>query len=219
MSLWAWRCCEKSPGGKMWKQLLHKLSRKSSASGKGDHAAVSSPGRNAAGNGSGIQRTSSCPSAGPARPAPGVKRMSSAVFPSSVVAGIEPLVPFKDVPNGEKLNLFVSKVSLCSPPRGSSGSRWCSSGPCRGLSCRRAPRRGCAPRPTTSQTSAASRQLGCGSARAAVLGGGRSRTGSPRGCTGAPCEATGSGEERDGRSSATRLVLEVEDESDIVGST
>ncbi|CAH8371817.1 unnamed protein product, partial [Eruca vesicaria subsp. sativa] len=39
--------------------------------------------------------------------------MSSAVFPSSVVAGIEPLVPFKDVPNSEKLNLFVSKVSLC----------------------------------------------------------------------------------------------------------
>ena len=58
------------------------------------------------------------------------------------------------------------------------------------------------------------RQLGCGSARAAVLGGGRSRTGSPRGCTAAPCEAVGSGEERDGRSSATRPVLEVEDESD-----
>ena len=58
------------------------------------------------------------------------------------------------------------------------------------------------------------RQLGCGSARAAVLGGGRSRTGSPRGCTAAPCEAAGSGEERDGRSSATRPVLEVEDESD-----
>ncbi|CAH8353394.1 unnamed protein product [Eruca vesicaria subsp. sativa] len=41
------------------------------------------------------------------------KRMSSAVFPASVVAGIEPLLPFKDVPNSEKLNLFVSKVSLC----------------------------------------------------------------------------------------------------------
>jgi serine/threonine-protein phosphatase 2A regulatory subunit B' len=39
--------------------------------------------------------------------------MSSAVFPASVVAGIEPLVPFKDVPSSEKLNLFVSKVSLC----------------------------------------------------------------------------------------------------------
>lgn len=41
------------------------------------------------------------------------KRTSSAVFPASVVAGIEPLIPFKDVPNGEKMNLFVSKVSLC----------------------------------------------------------------------------------------------------------
>jgi serine/threonine-protein phosphatase 2A regulatory subunit B' len=39
--------------------------------------------------------------------------MSSAVFPSSVVAGIEPLVSFKDVPNSEKQNLFVSKLSLC----------------------------------------------------------------------------------------------------------
>ncbi|MBA0703593.1 hypothetical protein Gotri_020220, partial [Gossypium trilobum] len=41
------------------------------------------------------------------------KRTSSAVFPASVVAGIEPLLPFKDVPNSEKMNLFVSKVSLC----------------------------------------------------------------------------------------------------------
>ncbi|CAL4955126.1 unnamed protein product [Urochloa decumbens] len=97
----------------MWKQFLPKLPKKSSASGKGDHASGSSPGRNAAGNASTIQRTSSCPSGGPARPASSVKRMSSAVFPSSVVAGIEPLVPFKDVPNGEKPNLFVSKVSLC----------------------------------------------------------------------------------------------------------
>jgi serine/threonine-protein phosphatase 2A regulatory subunit B' len=39
--------------------------------------------------------------------------MSSAVFPSSVVADIEPLVSFKDVPNSEKQNLFVSKLSLC----------------------------------------------------------------------------------------------------------
>ncbi|NP_001146050.1 Serine/threonine protein phosphatase 2A 57 kDa regulatory subunit B' kappa isoform [Zea mays] len=39
--------------------------------------------------------------------------MSSAVFPSSVVAGIEPLVSFKDVPSSEKQSLFVSKLSLC----------------------------------------------------------------------------------------------------------
>ena len=38
---------------------------------------------------------------------------SSAVFPASMVSGIEPLVPFKDVPNAEKMNLFVSKLSLC----------------------------------------------------------------------------------------------------------
>ncbi|VAH22555.1 unnamed protein product [Triticum turgidum subsp. durum] len=38
---------------------------------------------------------------------------SSAVFPSSVVAGIEPLVAFKDVPSSERHNLFVSKLGLC----------------------------------------------------------------------------------------------------------
>lgn len=37
----------------------------------------------------------------------------TAVFPASVVAGIEPLMPFRDAPNTEKMNLFVSKVSLC----------------------------------------------------------------------------------------------------------
>ncbi|KAL4303955.1 hypothetical protein GQ457_10G016300 [Hibiscus cannabinus] len=41
------------------------------------------------------------------------KRASSAIFPASVVAGIEPLLPFKSAPNSEKMNLFVSKVSLC----------------------------------------------------------------------------------------------------------
>ncbi|XP_062217907.1 serine/threonine protein phosphatase 2A 57 kDa regulatory subunit B' kappa isoform-like [Phragmites australis] len=97
----------------MWKQFLTKLPRKSSAYGKAEHVSGSSPGGNAAGNGSTIRRTSSCPSTGSARSASSVKRMSSAVFPSSVVAGIEPLVSFKDVPNGEKQNLFVSKVSLC----------------------------------------------------------------------------------------------------------
>ncbi|MBA0852884.1 hypothetical protein Goshw_010856 [Gossypium schwendimanii] len=41
------------------------------------------------------------------------KRTSSSIFPASVVAGIEPLLPFKNAPNSEKMNLFVSKVSLC----------------------------------------------------------------------------------------------------------
>ncbi|KAF8075387.1 hypothetical protein N665_1098s0004 [Sinapis alba] len=81
----------------MFKQFLSKLPRKSS---KPDSS--SDP----------TQRSGSGAVSAPAR-SNSVKRMSSAVFPSSVVAGIEPLVPFKDVPNSEKLNLFVSKVSLC----------------------------------------------------------------------------------------------------------
>ncbi|XP_066360716.1 serine/threonine protein phosphatase 2A 57 kDa regulatory subunit B' kappa isoform [Miscanthus floridulus] len=87
----------------MWKQFLSKLPRKSSASGDSGQCS----------NGTGIQRTSSCGSIPPGRPASAIRRMSSAVFPSSVVAGIEPLVSFKDVPNSEKQNLFVSKLSLC----------------------------------------------------------------------------------------------------------
>jgi len=41
------------------------------------------------------------------------KNSSTAVFPTSTVSLIEPLVPFKDVPSSEKMNLFVSKLSLC----------------------------------------------------------------------------------------------------------
>ncbi|KAJ4877600.1 Serine/threonine protein phosphatase 2A 57 kDa regulatory subunit B' iota isoform [Raphanus sativus] len=83
----------------MFKQFLSKLPRKSSKpdSGEGE-----------------LSRSTSGPVPAPVRSNSG-KRMSSssAVFPSSIVAGIEPLVPFKDVPNSEKLNLFVSKVTLC----------------------------------------------------------------------------------------------------------
>lgn len=42
-----------------------------------------------------------------------VKRMSSVIFPSSIVAGIEPLLPLKDAPNSEKQNLFINKLNLC----------------------------------------------------------------------------------------------------------
>jgi serine/threonine-protein phosphatase 2A regulatory subunit B' len=88
----------------MWKQFLSKLPRKPSASGESGQSS----------NSSGIQRTSSsCGSVPPSRPASVIRRMSSAVFPSSVVANIEPLVSFKDVPNSAKQNLFVSKLSLC----------------------------------------------------------------------------------------------------------
>ncbi|XP_058785789.1 serine/threonine protein phosphatase 2A 57 kDa regulatory subunit B' kappa isoform-like [Vicia villosa] len=41
------------------------------------------------------------------------KNSSAAVFPTSTVSLIEPLVPFKDVAGSEKMNLFVSKLSLC----------------------------------------------------------------------------------------------------------
>ncbi|KAK4401158.1 Serine/threonine protein phosphatase 2A regulatory subunit B' kappa isoform [Sesamum angolense] len=44
---------------------------------------------------------------------PAAKRASAAVFPASVIAGIEPLLPFKDVSSSEKMNLFISKLSLC----------------------------------------------------------------------------------------------------------
>ncbi|KAK1299482.1 Serine/threonine protein phosphatase 2A 57 kDa regulatory subunit B' iota isoform [Acorus calamus] len=39
--------------------------------------------------------------------------MSSVVFPASLVAGIEPLLNFKDVTNTEKQNLFITKANLC----------------------------------------------------------------------------------------------------------
>nr|CAD1823592.1 unnamed protein product [Ananas comosus var. bracteatus] len=100
----------------MLKQFFNKLPRKSSSassskSGTLSGSGQSNPGNGAAASGIPIQRTSSS-TAAPTRSAT-VKRMSSAVFPSSVVAGIEPLVSFKDVPNGEKPNLFVSKLNLC----------------------------------------------------------------------------------------------------------
>ncbi|XP_051129508.1 serine/threonine protein phosphatase 2A 57 kDa regulatory subunit B' kappa isoform-like [Andrographis paniculata] len=74
----------------MWKQFLGKLPRKSS---KSDQDLSENP--NLSSNAS----------------SPVAKR--AAVFPSSVIAGIEPLVPFKDVSNSEKMNLFISKLSLC----------------------------------------------------------------------------------------------------------
>ncbi|KAA8525347.1 hypothetical protein F0562_007235 [Nyssa sinensis] len=94
----------------MLKQFLSKLPRKSSKS-----ESIDSP-RHGSGSGSfsprsGLQRSNSA-NVGSGRPnAP--RRMSSAVFPASVVAGIEPLLAFKDVPSSERMNLFVSKLSLC----------------------------------------------------------------------------------------------------------
>ncbi|XP_050232525.1 serine/threonine protein phosphatase 2A 57 kDa regulatory subunit B' kappa isoform [Mercurialis annua] len=87
----------------MLKQFLSKLPRKSSKPDSTEPTRIEAPC---------IQRSTSLFPASGAK-CNGPKRTSSAVFPASVVAGIEPLVPFKDVPSAERMNLFVSKVSLC----------------------------------------------------------------------------------------------------------
>ncbi|RZR93812.1 hypothetical protein BHM03_00022378 [Ensete ventricosum] len=97
----------------MWKQFLSKLPRKSSksdASWGSAHSHLSNNGT-ASANGNPIQRTSSG-NVVSSRSAT-VKRTASAIFPSSVVTSIEPLLLFKDVPNSEKHNLFISKMKLC----------------------------------------------------------------------------------------------------------
>lgn len=104
----------------MFKQFLSKLPRKSSKSdsaSKQDSRRSSSPrtqsNSRAGSSGAGLEASKSNGGNLGSGRASSAKRMSSAVFPASMVAGIEPLVPFKDVPNAEKMNLFVSKVSLC----------------------------------------------------------------------------------------------------------
>ncbi|KAJ3704282.1 hypothetical protein LUZ61_007987 [Rhynchospora tenuis] len=93
----------------MWKQFLNKLPRKSSSS-KPDLNSGSGLARSVSDTTNGPNGGTAC---APRSSASSVKRMSSAVFPSSLVAGIEPLVSFKDVPNSEKVSLFISKVALC----------------------------------------------------------------------------------------------------------
>ncbi|KAG6526698.1 serine/threonine protein phosphatase 2A 57 kDa regulatory subunit B' kappa isoform-like isoform X1 [Zingiber officinale] len=98
----------------MWKQLLSKIPRKSSKSDTSSGSLRGHGGSNGVprGDGNQIQRTSSG-NVLPSR-ATTVKRTASAIFPSSVVTSIEPLLTFKDVPAAEKQNLFLSKLSLCS---------------------------------------------------------------------------------------------------------
>ncbi|KAK4485857.1 hypothetical protein RD792_008505 [Penstemon davidsonii] len=86
----------------MWKQILNKIPRKHQ---KSDRDQTRNPN---------LVPNLSSPSSGRANAANSVaKRASAAVFPSSVIAGIEPLLAFKDVPSSEKMNLFISKLSLC----------------------------------------------------------------------------------------------------------
>ncbi|MQL85577.1 hypothetical protein Taro_018105 [Colocasia esculenta] len=96
----------------MLKQFLSRFPRKSCKSDAASDPLPSSCGNNEAASGNLIQRTSSI-NTGSNRSAAMVKRMSSAVFPSSVVAGVEPLLSFGDVSNQEKQNLFIGKLNLC----------------------------------------------------------------------------------------------------------
>ncbi|KAL7122169.1 hypothetical protein ACP275_01G028800 [Erythranthe tilingii] len=86
----------------MWKQILGKIPKKSQ---KPDQDSSRNPnsGPNTSSPGS-IRANTTTPAA---------KRASAAVFPTCVIAGIEPLLAFKDVSSSEKMNLFISKLSLC----------------------------------------------------------------------------------------------------------
>lgn len=89
----------------MLKQILAKLPRKSSKSNSVDSATGSSSSSNATDV---VNVISSRLNA--------VKRMSSSIFPASITAGaemIDPHILFKDVPNSDKQNLFVSKLKFC----------------------------------------------------------------------------------------------------------
>lgn len=86
----------------MWKQILGKIPRKSQKSDQDSYRNPNS-GPNTSSPGSARANSSS----------PAAKRASAAVFPTCVIAGIEPLLAFKDVPSSEKMNLFISKLSLC----------------------------------------------------------------------------------------------------------
>ncbi|KAI9192221.1 hypothetical protein LWI28_019722 [Acer negundo] len=97
----------------MLKQILSKLPRKSQKSDTIDSAETNS-GTNNSNFGNGTQCTNSGNSLSSRLSV--VKRVSSAVFPSSIMAGVEAVEPhlsFKDVSNPQKQNLFVSKLNLC----------------------------------------------------------------------------------------------------------
>lgn len=81
----------------MWKQFLGKFPRKSQVSDQDSRRNLNS---SSFGSGRAIS--------------PAKKRASAAVFPTAVIAGVEPLLAFKDVSSSEKMNLFISKLSLCS---------------------------------------------------------------------------------------------------------
>nr|GMD01698.1 serine/threonine protein phosphatase 2A 57 kDa regulatory subunit B' kappa isoform-like [Ipomoea batatas]GME02448.1 serine/threonine protein phosphatase 2A 57 kDa regulatory subunit B' kappa isoform-like [Ipomoea batatas] len=99
----------------MLKQILAKFPRKSLKSDSLDSSGAQPNSCNDPTNsGNGMQFTNSCNVI--ANRLNVVKRVSSAIFPASIVAGGESLSPhlcFKDVSNGEKQGLLVSKLNLC----------------------------------------------------------------------------------------------------------
>ncbi|GAV88722.1 B56 domain-containing protein [Cephalotus follicularis] len=97
----------------MLKQILSKIPRKSQKTDSFDIAGIDS-GNNTINLGGAFQ----CINGGNTLSSKlsVVKRVSSAVFPTSVMAGgeaVEPHLSFKDVSNPQKQNLFVSKLNFC----------------------------------------------------------------------------------------------------------
>ncbi|KAF5748629.1 Serine/threonine protein phosphatase 2A 57 kDa regulatory subunit B' iota isoform 1 [Tripterygium wilfordii] len=97
----------------MLKKILSKLPRKSQNTDSFDCGGVDS-GNISTNFGNGIQ-TISCTNTFSSRLSV-VKRVSSAVFPASIMTGVEAVEPhlsFKDVSNQQKQNLFISKLNMC----------------------------------------------------------------------------------------------------------
>ncbi|XP_051137328.1 serine/threonine protein phosphatase 2A 57 kDa regulatory subunit B' kappa isoform-like [Andrographis paniculata] len=84
----------------MWKQFLSKFPKKSQKSDQ-DRNPNFRPVLSSLGSG----RANAI--------SPAKRRTSAAVFPTSVIAGVEPLLAFKDVSSSERMNLFINKLNLC----------------------------------------------------------------------------------------------------------
>ncbi|KAK2446093.1 serine/threonine protein phosphatase 2A 57 kDa regulatory subunit B' kappa isoform [Trifolium repens] len=96
----------------MLKQFLSKLPRKASKPDTDESPRGDSSGRSDSPRAGGKNNRSNGGNDGVKNNA-GKRNSSAAVFPTGTVSLIEPLVPFKDVSSSEKMNLFVSKLSLC----------------------------------------------------------------------------------------------------------
>ncbi|XP_022751700.1 serine/threonine protein phosphatase 2A 57 kDa regulatory subunit B' kappa isoform-like [Durio zibethinus] len=97
----------------MLKQILSKLQRKLQKSDSLDSAGIDS-GNHTSNSGNGVQCTNIGNSISSRLSV--VKKVSSAVFPASIMAGVEAVEPnlsFKDVSNPQKQNLFITKLNLC----------------------------------------------------------------------------------------------------------